>query len=83
MPLVGSNLYVDSKIKNELKRAYPNIKVVSEVKILDEMREIKDTAELRLMQKAIDITMEGHRNAMRNAGLPSVVTGTCCIGAGV
>jgi Xaa-Pro aminopeptidase len=31
------------------------------------MREVKDSAELRLMRKAIAITVEGHREAMRNA----------------
>lgn len=67
MPLLGSNLYVDSKVKNSLHSSYPSLTVVPSVDILDAMREIKDTAELRLLRKAIDITLEGHRTAMRGA----------------
>jgi len=67
MPLLGRRLYVDSEVKKGLRDAYGDLKIKTKIDALIAMREVKDTAELRLMRKAIDITMEGHRNAMRGA----------------
>ena len=67
MPILGRNLYVDTQTKRALREKYPGLKIKSAIPQLNAMREIKDTAELRLMRRAIDITMEGHRTAMRGA----------------
>jgi len=67
MPILGRNLYLDTQTKRDLREKYPGLSVKTSIPQLNEMREVKDTAELRLMRRAIDITMEGHRTAMRGA----------------
>lgn len=67
LPMLGSNLYVDIEIKKALAAKYGRIEVTSPIPHLAGMREVKDTAELRLIRKAVDITVEGHLHAMANA----------------
>lgn len=67
MPLLGKNLYVDSEVKKGLLTKYGITEVVTPIPALATMRMIKDTAELRLMRKAIDITIQGHIEAMKAA----------------
>jgi Xaa-Pro aminopeptidase len=66
LPLLGRRHYVDGQTKKELRAAYGDLNIIPRIDALVAMREIKDTAELRLLRKAIDITVEGHRNAIRN-----------------
>lgn len=65
--LLGKNLYIDSDVKRDLRERYGNISITSRLAVLDTLREVKDTAELRLMRKAIAITIDGHRRAMQAA----------------
>ncbi len=67
MPALGSNLYVDAEIKKGLRSKYGELTIESTIPALVAMREVKDTAELRLMRKAVDITVRGHLAAMKAA----------------
>lgn len=64
VPLANSIMYIDAEMKKYLREQYPNLAVKVGWRPLAAMREVKDTHELRLMQKAIDISIIGHREAM-------------------
>ncbi len=59
--------FIAQKAKKSLKKKFDGLKVKSPSKILAGLRQIKSSAELRLLQKAIDITGEAHLAAMRAA----------------
>lgn len=67
VPLVGKNVYADVDIKKWLKEKNADIVIELPISVLARMREVKDTAEIRLMQKAVDISIEGHLATMRGA----------------
>lgn len=67
MPLVGKNQYIDVEIKKALQELRTTLEFKTTLPVLAALREGKDADELRLMQKAIDISMEGHRATMRAA----------------
>jgi len=64
MPLIGMNLYVESEIKRRLKEKHTNVVVSFAPHILAAMREVKDSHEIRLLQRAIDVSIDGHKAAM-------------------
>lgn len=65
--LLGKNIYIDSEVRKGLRERFPNLTITTTLSAIHNMREVKDTAELRLLQKAIDISVDGHRHAIRNA----------------
>lgn len=67
VPLTSKNVYADVDIKKWLKARQPDLVVKSPMAVLARLREVKDTAELRLMQKAIDISIDGHLTTMQGA----------------
>jgi Xaa-Pro aminopeptidase len=67
VPLAGKNLYADAELKKWVKERNASIILKTPMSILRAMREVKDTSELRLLRKAIEISMEGHRTTMRGA----------------
>jgi Xaa-Pro aminopeptidase len=67
VPLAGKNLYADAELKKWAKERKASLVFKTPMAILRAMREVKDTAELRLLRKAIEISMEGHRATMRGA----------------
>jgi len=67
VPLVSKNLYADADIKKWMKLRNEDIFVKTPMSVLARMREVKDTAELRLMRKAIEISLQGHYATMRGA----------------
>jgi len=67
VPLAGKNLYADAELKKWAKERKASLAFKTPMAILRAMREVKDTSELRLLRKAIDISMEGHRATMRGA----------------
>ena len=67
VPLVSKNLYADADIKKWMKHRNENVVVKTPMSVLASMREVKDTAELRLMRKAIEISIQGHYVTMRGA----------------
>ncbi|MBU3679688.1 MAG: aminopeptidase P family protein [Candidatus Kapabacteria bacterium] len=67
VPLAGKNLYAEGEIKRWLKEANPQCILKTPIRAIAEMREVKDTCELRLLRKAIDISMKGHLETMKGA----------------
>lgn len=67
LTLFGKKLSVDSQLQKEMRERSATATLVTSWAPLAAMREVKDTSELRLMQKAIDISIEGHLAAMRGA----------------
>ncbi len=59
--------FIAQKAKKSFREKFNGLKVKSPDKILSGLRQIKSSAELRLLQKAIDITGEAHLVAMRAA----------------
>lgn len=66
-PIGGKMMYIETETKNSLHEKFPELYIKSPVPLLAKMREIKDADELRLMQKAIDISAEGHIETMKKA----------------
>jgi len=67
LSLLDKNISLDAELKKGLKGLYGNLTVNTSWLGLDRMRETKDTSELRLLQRAIDISIAGHLAAMRSA----------------
>jgi len=67
IPLVGKNLYVDVDLKKQLQALHTTLEFKMSMPILAALREVKDADELRLMQKAVDVSIAGHRATMRAA----------------
>lgn len=67
VPLVGVVLSATTELTKALKDRSSDMVVRTSFGHLAAMREVKDTAELRLMRKAIAISIAGHRAAMRAA----------------
>lgn len=66
-PLSQKRYFIGREAKKLLREKYPGLRVESPGKIMTRLREIKSQEELKLMQKAIDITCDAHIQAMRNA----------------
>lgn len=66
IPLLGKNFYLDSEIKKGLLSKL-NTEIITPIPALVSMRMIKDSSELRLIRKAVDITVHGHLEAMKAA----------------
>ncbi|MDZ4744575.1 MAG: aminopeptidase P N-terminal domain-containing protein [bacterium] len=65
LTLFGRRMSVDSQLQKELRERNASAVLVTTWTPLSAMREVKDTSELRLMQRAIDISIQGHLAAMR------------------
>ncbi|HLG13090.1 MAG TPA: aminopeptidase P family protein [Blastocatellia bacterium] len=61
----GSQLTREYLFVESLKRLAPGVEIVDLSPIIGEMRKVKSPAEIALLQKAIDISGEGHREAAR------------------
>jgi Xaa-Pro aminopeptidase len=48
-----------------LRQTYPKNEIVDVSKIIGEMRKVKSPSEIELLQKAVDISIEGHRELFR------------------
>ncbi len=67
VPLAQRNLYTDGNLRTWLREKNPKIVLRTSMPLLAALREVKDTSELRLLQKAIDISVDGHYAMMRGA----------------
>lgn len=67
VPLAAKNLYAEGEVKRWLKEVNPSCMLRTPIAYLRAMREVKDSCELRLMQKAIDISIEGHLAMIKGA----------------
>lgn len=66
-PVNGKNVYVDQAMKDYLHEKYPDLVIRTSLPDLAAMREIKDKEELRLLQKAIDVSVDAHIATMSAA----------------
>jgi Xaa-Pro aminopeptidase len=66
-PLTGTSYAWDREMRKGLKAKLPCLDVRRASDILTPMRMIKSPAEISLMQRAADISIEGHRQTIRNA----------------
>lgn len=63
----GSQLSREYLFVESLKRLAPNVQIVDLSPVIGELRKIKSAAEIALLQRAIDISGEGQREAARTA----------------
>lgn len=66
-PLFKTRVYAERKVKDLVEQRYPKATVRSQKQLLSGMRQKKDSYEIALLQKAVDITIEGHLAAMKAA----------------
>jgi len=57
----GSDLSRESRFVETLRQSYPKNAIVDVSKVIAEMRKVKSPSEIELLQKAVDVSMEGHR----------------------
>ncbi|MFH1050404.1 MAG: aminopeptidase P family protein [bacterium] len=62
----------DIEIINKIKTNYPEMSIKTNIPLLSEMRRVKDKEEIKLIQKAVDISIEGHK-ALINSAKPGVI----------
>ncbi|MBX7155654.1 MAG: aminopeptidase P family protein [Candidatus Kapaibacterium sp.] len=66
-PITGKSTFIDQQIKDYLHDKYPTLFIRTSLPDVAEMRELKDADEIRLLQKAIDISVQAHMATMRAA----------------
>lgn len=62
--LNDKKMFLDKNAKKELEQRYPDLKVKNALPLFGKFREIKSEAELRLMQKSIELTWNGLKRVM-------------------
>jgi Xaa-Pro aminopeptidase len=61
----GSDISRESRFVETLRQTYPKNEVVDVSKIVAELRKVKSASEIELLQKAVDVSIEGHREIAR------------------
>jgi Xaa-Pro aminopeptidase len=61
----GSDVSRESRFVEMLRQTYPKNEIVDVSRIIAEMRKVKSPSEIELLQKAVDISVEGHRELFR------------------
>ena len=67
LPLVATPLSASQELTRRLREQHAELKIRTNYPRLAAMREVKDTAEIRLLRKAVAISIEGHLAAMKKA----------------
>src|SRR4030095_1459661 len=62
----GSDTTRESRFIEMLRQSYPKNEIVDVSKIIAEMRKVKSQSEIELLQKAVDISIEGHRELFKS-----------------
>lgn len=60
----GSEISRESRFIEMLRQSYPKNEVSDVSKIIAEMRKVKSPSEIELLQKAVDVSIEGHRDVV-------------------
>lgn len=58
----GSDISRESRFVEMLRQAYPKNEIVDVSRLIAELRKIKSSAEIELLQKAVDVSIAGHRD---------------------
>jgi Xaa-Pro aminopeptidase len=66
-PLMEKRTIVSREVKNELLALFPNLEIKNLYSALAEMRSVKSTDEIAVLQKAIDATVTAHVEAFKSA----------------
>lgn len=61
----GSDISRESRFVETLRQSYPKNQIVDVSKVIAEMRKVKSASEIELLQKAVDVSIEGHREIVR------------------
>ncbi|MEK6323172.1 MAG: Xaa-Pro peptidase family protein [Acidobacteriota bacterium] len=61
----GSDLTRESRFVEMLRQTYPKNEIVDVSRTIAEMRKVKSPSEIELLQKAVDVSIEGHRDLFR------------------
>lgn len=67
IPLIGTRVDIERILRDSLQRRFPHLLIRTGLRTLTAMREVKDEYELRLMRKAIDITLDAFEQVLRSA----------------
>ncbi|MCS7303365.1 MAG: aminopeptidase P family protein, partial [Candidatus Kapabacteria bacterium] len=67
LPIIGGRLNVEQILRDSLQKRFPHVVIRSGLRTLAAMREVKDEHELRLLRKAIEITLDAFEQVLRNA----------------
>ncbi|TAE34414.1 MAG: aminopeptidase P family protein [Candidatus Kapaibacterium sp.] len=63
-PFLDDSLDIQEILVQDLKKQYPSLTVRSHQRLLGELRKIKDSHEVELLKKAVQITIAAHREAI-------------------
>jgi Xaa-Pro aminopeptidase len=61
----GSDISRESRFVEMLRQTYPKNEIVDVSRLIAELRKVKSSAEIELLQKAVDVSIEGHRDLVR------------------
>jgi len=61
----GSDISRESRFVESLRKNYPKTAIADVSPLIAEMRKIKSPSEIELLQKAVDVSIEGHREIVR------------------
>ena len=61
----GADISRESRFIETLRQGYPKNQIVDVSKNIAEMRKVKSPSEIELLQKAVDVSIEGHREIVR------------------
>jgi Xaa-Pro aminopeptidase len=61
----GSEITRESRFVETLRQSYPKNPIVDVSRTIGEMRKVKSPSEIELLQKAVDVSIEGHREIAR------------------
>lgn len=64
-PLSGDTLDFETNLPQRLKKDFPGLNVFSHQRLLGNMRRIKDSSEIELLRKAVNITVAAHEETIR------------------
>ncbi|GIV54718.1 MAG: Xaa-Pro aminopeptidase [Candidatus Kapaibacterium sp.] len=67
LPIWGTRIDVERLLRDSLQKRYPNLVVRTSLRTLAAMRQHKDTHEVRLLRRAIEITLDAFEATMRAA----------------
>jgi Xaa-Pro aminopeptidase len=61
----GSDISRESRFVEMLRQTYPKSEIFDVSRLIAELRKVKSSAEIELLQKAVDVSIEGHRDLVR------------------
>jgi Xaa-Pro aminopeptidase len=61
----GSSCEID--LLSNIRSHYPELSILNHIRYINSMRAVKDEHEIRLIQKAVDISISGHKASMKLA----------------